>query len=1137
MCLGFSFGGIVCFSSNDVYAIDGGAVFLKEGASYTMNGGSIRNKTADNGGAVYISSGATFTMNGGTISGNTATKGSGVYAASGGTFNMNGGTMADSVYSAGTMVYGGGTVSGNITLDGAEKLTINETPDSPLKVTALTTAVGTKLAKVNANDFTISDITVSGLPTGRRAILSGGYVVVDYIYYTITINVNNSAYGTVSKTSISVPYGSSISASGATLTVGSQTITATPTTDTAQYDYSFSSWTGASGTVTGNKTITANFTRTTKQYTVTITSNNSSYGVITNNDTASSSGTMTVKVNYGSTLVLDGDVLLVADSYSYTATPSARTAEYTYAFSSWVVGFTTVTSDTTVTASFTRTTNQYTVTLGSSSYGSWNTATAITVNYGTSISVSSNKLTVGSTTRTFTASADTDQYDYTFNSLTGVPSGGKVIENVTITPSVSRATKQYTVTLGTGYGSWNTATAITVNYGTSISVSSNKLTVGSTTRTFTASADTAQYDYTFNSLSGVPSGGKVIANVTITPNVSRTTKSYTVTISTSPSGYGTVSKTSVTVPYGTSISASGATLTVGSNTITATATTATAQYTYSFSSWTGASGTVTGNKTITANFTRTTNQYTVTLGSSSYGSWNTATAITVNYGTSISVSSNKLTVGSTTRTFTASADTDQYDYTFNSLTGVPSGGKVIENVTITPSVSRATKQYTVTLGTGYGSWNTATAITVNYGTSISVSSNKLTVGSTTRTFTASADTAQYDYTFNSLSGVPSGGKVIANVTITPNVSRTTKSYTVTISASPSGYGTVSKTSVTVPYGTSISTSGATLTIGSTTITATATTQTAQYSYAFSSWSNAGTSVTGTKTITANFTRTTRNYGVVISSGAEGYIVKNGTNLGTGCDISVAYGTVWSIDGDTLTIGGDSYQAVANSGYVFDSWTWTGSGTITCDDTITANFTEEASGNAYIKIESDIEAFDGETVWYNDYEDCYLRLYRNGVATIYNHTTYEEVDIFYAGANTPWFAYVDGEAHSVEYYQSTDYLQEAIPITGNLEIGLYTLEMYYISVDGEYTDTYSAYAGAELYIDNGGNVYFSDIYTEDTFYIIEQDFFNTESWYVEVIDTLSGDIIEIIDSVVVEGESELLYYTKIKKSITIRIVYN
>ncbi|MBR2909450.1 MAG: hypothetical protein IKC11_03790 [Clostridia bacterium] len=358
-----------------------------------MNGGSIKNKTAENGGAVYISSGATFTMNGGTISGNTATKGSGVYVASGGTFNMNGGTMANDVYALGGMVYGGGTVSGNITLDGAERLTINKTPDSPLKVTALTTAVGTKLAKVNASDFEISDITVSGLPTGRRAVVSGDYVVVDYTYHTITINVNNSAYGTVSKTSISVPYGSSISASGATLTVGSQTITATPTTDTAQYDYSFSSWTGASGTVTENKTITANFTRTV---------------------------------------------------------------------------------------------NKYTVTLGSSSYGSWDTATAITVDYGTSISVSSNKLTVGSTTRTFTASADTAQYDYTFNSLSGVPSGGKVIANVTITPSVTRTTKSYTLSYSNGYYYANTATDVTVTVsGGTLS----KSTINNTNTTFTLTAE------------------------------------------------------------------------------------------------------------------------------------------------------------------------------------------------------------------------------------------------------------------------------------------------------------------------------------------------------------------------------------------------------------------------------------------------------------------------------------------------------------------------------------------------------------------------------------------------------------------------------------------------------------------------
>ena len=41
LCLGFSFVGFLGFGANDVYAADGGAIYLKTGAKYTMSGGSI----------------------------------------------------------------------------------------------------------------------------------------------------------------------------------------------------------------------------------------------------------------------------------------------------------------------------------------------------------------------------------------------------------------------------------------------------------------------------------------------------------------------------------------------------------------------------------------------------------------------------------------------------------------------------------------------------------------------------------------------------------------------------------------------------------------------------------------------------------------------------------------------------------------------------------------------------------------------------------------------------------------------------------------------------------------------------------------------------------------------------------------
>ena len=85
-------------------------------------------------------------------------------------------------------------------------------------------------------------------------------------------------------------------------------------------------------------------------------------------------------------------------------------------------------------------------------------------------------------------------------------------------------------------------------------------------------------------------------------------------------------------------------------------------------------------------------------------------------------------------------------------------------------------------------------------------------------------------------------------------------FTVTVNSNNNSYGTVDKSSVTnVANNTSISASNNVLTVGSTTVTATPADADANYTYAFSSWSNipASGKVTADVTVTANFTRTAR----------------------------------------------------------------------------------------------------------------------------------------------------------------------------------------------------------------------------------------------------------------------------------------
>jgi hypothetical protein len=80
----------------------GGGVLLYKG-NMTMTGGEIKNNTATKnysgvmgtGGGVYVGEGNTFTMSGGTISGNTSAADGGVYVSpQGGIFKQSGGTVS-----------------------------------------------------------------------------------------------------------------------------------------------------------------------------------------------------------------------------------------------------------------------------------------------------------------------------------------------------------------------------------------------------------------------------------------------------------------------------------------------------------------------------------------------------------------------------------------------------------------------------------------------------------------------------------------------------------------------------------------------------------------------------------------------------------------------------------------------------------------------------------------------------------------------------------------------------------------------------------------------------------------------------------------------------------------------------------
>ena len=96
-----------CITGNNAGDNDsGGGVYVEDGGSFIMNGGSITDNAAgSNGGGVYVKSGGTFKMNGGSITDNTAdTNGGGVHNR--GTFEMSGtATVSGNTGSEGGGVY------------------------------------------------------------------------------------------------------------------------------------------------------------------------------------------------------------------------------------------------------------------------------------------------------------------------------------------------------------------------------------------------------------------------------------------------------------------------------------------------------------------------------------------------------------------------------------------------------------------------------------------------------------------------------------------------------------------------------------------------------------------------------------------------------------------------------------------------------------------------------------------------------------------------------------------------------------------------------------------------------------------------------------------------------------------------
>lgn len=551
----------------------------------------------------------------------------------------------------------------------------------------------------------------------------------------ITFGVDGAGYGTLSdgtqtgQTTITlsdVTNGTTLTVSSNTITVGDTvptTITATPTTSTDEWTYTFDGWyigtskITTSTTVSADTTINAKFTRTVTLHDAQVESNNTAWGTV-------SVGTLT-DIPYGERFTVSDHTLTIYGQ-SVVAVESPDTVEFQYSFDGFetegvkIVTGTQMLKDLTIRAIFTSSQLTYTVIIHSNNtdWGNVNVASITNVPGGSEFEVNGNSLKVAGTTVTATKHTDDAQYTYGFSgwydALTGgtqVLTGSTVTDNMEVYARFTATTNNYAVTIqgdGSGYGSVSPTTVQNVPYGTVITASTNTLDVNGTTVTATPETDTPQYDYSFNNWTVGQTAlteYTVTGNTTITANFNRAVQTYTVNFESSNGEYGSVAPTFLgSVPYGSQFAVSNNTITINGSTITATPAPNTEEFSYSFTGWSVSSGDkVTGTMTVTATFAQGPSTYTVTLiaNNGDYGSITNPNYGNVPYGTVISISGDELSVGSIgTSEAQPRPNTSQYNYGFTNWTidGTPVTGDitVTGNTTITANFTRETLGYTIT---------------------------------------------------------------------------------------------------------------------------------------------------------------------------------------------------------------------------------------------------------------------------------------------------------------------------------------------------------------------------------------------------------------------------------------------------------
>ena len=646
-------------------------------------------------------------------------------------------------YTAGTT---GGTVSGGGSVNHGGSITVTASAAAGYKFDGWYSAGasgGTLLS--SSASYAISGVTASMTVYARFT----------RIYYTITYSAGDYV-ASLSRTTERVAHGAN--AAGSTMTVNGTT---------AQYSYGVDGWysgstrvtssaTYAPTGVTANATYTAKGTRSLRSYTVTY--NKGSY--------ISSVSRASESVSYGS------------NAAGSTATVMASNAQYTYGFDGWYNGSTRVSTSVTyaptnITGAVTleargvATVNKYTLTVVNGS-GSG------TYNYGTKVTITASAIEG----KTFSKWSD----------------------------GVTTASREVTVTANATYTAEYTTNTYTVTYvkGTGIAKISKTSETVSWGANATGCTATVTTGYTFDGWYNGPT--RVSTSLTYAPtavksNLSLTAKANINSYTVSPSAYyrttdGTGNYTAGTT--GGTVSGGGSVNHGGSITVTASAAAG-----YKFDGWysAGASGGtllsssasyaisgVTASMTVYARFTRI--YYTITYSAGDYVASLSRTTERVAHGANAAGST--MTVNGTTAQYSYGVDGWYSGSTrvTSSATYAPTG--VTANATYTAKGTRSLRSYTVTYNKG------------SYISSVSRASESVSYGSNAAgsTATVMASNAQYTYGFDgwyngstrvSTSVTYAPTNITGAVTLEARGTRTTKSYTISVSldSSAAGRGSVS----------------------------------------------------------------------------------------------------------------------------------------------------------------------------------------------------------------------------------------------------------------------------------------------------------------------------------------------------------